>query len=439
MAPPAPRVAVGQAKKSPALDGAYTWQEIAKHNTAESAWVIVRGRVYDVTGFLDKHPGGREMLLLSAGRECTDLFAMYHALSDKPERFLAAYDIGAAVGAPEFTPFAPDTGFWDDVRGRVKGYFKQTGLDPKGGVVGGTLRMIPVLALLVASFLVMNRQLLPDAPFYARVMAAVVFGVCQVGAEGALLRVICRDSRECACFPAVVYECSLHPRLLPPNRCQVLPLLHVMHDASHTSIGRSEASWRFFGRLTMDWICGASMLSWHHQVRGGRGWKGEGLSGAKCRQSREPPLPPSFCACSMSSATTSTRTYSSRVRQCYCRDARVRAYPPMLAYPASPPSPRPRPAPRQVWRRAAPCPSAGLGRRVQVAAHLHALLHLRISPPLGCRSGPPCTSGSTSTCRGCSTACWRSRRVGWLQGVEHCCPTPLSPPLPSPTTPGPRG
>ena len=189
MAPPAPRAAVGLAKKSPALDGAYTWQEIAKHNTAESAWVIVRGRVYDVTGFLDKHPGGREMLLLSAGRECTDLFAMYHALSDKPERFLAAYDIGAAVGAPEFTPFAPDTGFWDDVRGRVKGYFKQTGLDPKGGVVGGTLRMIPVLALLVASFLVMNRQLLPDAPFYARVMAAVVFGVCQVGAGGTYARV----------------------------------------------------------------------------------------------------------------------------------------------------------------------------------------------------------------------------------------------------------
>ena len=28
----------------------YTWQEVAQHNTAESAWVIVEGRVYDITG-----------------------------------------------------------------------------------------------------------------------------------------------------------------------------------------------------------------------------------------------------------------------------------------------------------------------------------------------------------------------------------------------------
>ena len=57
---------------------AYTWQEVAKHNTADSAFVIIDGHVYDITGFMDKHPGGREMMLLSAGRECTDLFTMYH-------------------------------------------------------------------------------------------------------------------------------------------------------------------------------------------------------------------------------------------------------------------------------------------------------------------------------------------------------------------------
>lgn len=27
----------------------YTWQEVAEHNTRESAWLIVRGKVYDVT------------------------------------------------------------------------------------------------------------------------------------------------------------------------------------------------------------------------------------------------------------------------------------------------------------------------------------------------------------------------------------------------------
>ena len=27
----------------------YTWQEVAKHNTATSNWVTVRGKVYDIT------------------------------------------------------------------------------------------------------------------------------------------------------------------------------------------------------------------------------------------------------------------------------------------------------------------------------------------------------------------------------------------------------
>lgn len=194
MSPKAPLAAVGILRKKESR-GEFTWQEVAKHNSAESAWVIVRGRVYDVTGFLDKHPGGREMLLLAAGRECTDLFEMYHALVDKPEKYLASYDIGAAVGPPEFTPFPEDTtGFWDTLKSRVKAHFKNTGQNPKSAV-GGILRILPVFALLIAAFLVMNRVLLPDASFVVRVFAAIVFGISQVRA--------CETGVEChACSSA---------------------------------------------------------------------------------------------------------------------------------------------------------------------------------------------------------------------------------------------
>jgi len=38
-----------------------------------------------------------------------------------------------------------------------------------------------------------------------------------------------------------------------------------MHDASHGSIGGTEAWWIPIGRLAMEWYAGASMLSWQHQ------------------------------------------------------------------------------------------------------------------------------------------------------------------------------
>lgn len=45
----------------------YTWQEVAKHNTRESAWVSIEGKVYDVTKWVDTHPGGAEYIELAAG------------------------------------------------------------------------------------------------------------------------------------------------------------------------------------------------------------------------------------------------------------------------------------------------------------------------------------------------------------------------------------
>lgn len=41
--------------------------EIAKHTSSDSCWIVIHGRVYDVTGFLDKHPGGRSILLKQGG------------------------------------------------------------------------------------------------------------------------------------------------------------------------------------------------------------------------------------------------------------------------------------------------------------------------------------------------------------------------------------
>jgi len=44
-------------------------EEIKKHNTKEDAWIIIDQKVYDVTGFLDIHPGGDELIVESANGE----------------------------------------------------------------------------------------------------------------------------------------------------------------------------------------------------------------------------------------------------------------------------------------------------------------------------------------------------------------------------------
>ena len=33
-------------------------EEVAKHNTKEDLWVVVKGVVLDLTNWLDEHPGG---------------------------------------------------------------------------------------------------------------------------------------------------------------------------------------------------------------------------------------------------------------------------------------------------------------------------------------------------------------------------------------------
>jgi len=59
----------------------------------------VYGKSYDLTRFVDKHPGGRLAILSGQGRDCTALFDSYHPWSDKHRQVLKAY--GAAPPPPD--------------------------------------------------------------------------------------------------------------------------------------------------------------------------------------------------------------------------------------------------------------------------------------------------------------------------------------------------
>lgn len=55
-----------------------TPEELEKHNKEEDCWVALKGNVYNVTTYLQYHPGGVEELMRGAGRDATELFNEVH-------------------------------------------------------------------------------------------------------------------------------------------------------------------------------------------------------------------------------------------------------------------------------------------------------------------------------------------------------------------------
>lgn len=56
-----------------------TLEEVKQHKTGDCIWTVLKGRVYNIGPYMKFHPGGVDMLMKGAGKDCTALFNKYHA------------------------------------------------------------------------------------------------------------------------------------------------------------------------------------------------------------------------------------------------------------------------------------------------------------------------------------------------------------------------
>jgi Cytochrome b5-like Heme/Steroid binding domain len=54
------------------------WDEIRQHKTVHDGWIVLRGKVYNVSPYLAYHPGGAAVLERVLGKDVTVLFDKYH-------------------------------------------------------------------------------------------------------------------------------------------------------------------------------------------------------------------------------------------------------------------------------------------------------------------------------------------------------------------------
>ncbi len=86
-----------------------TLDEVKKHNSADDCWSIIDGNVYDLTNWVDSHPGGKERITAICGKDGTSSFLGKHSNSNTAKSQLNRFDLGKLVVATTAATPTPTT------------------------------------------------------------------------------------------------------------------------------------------------------------------------------------------------------------------------------------------------------------------------------------------------------------------------------------------
>lgn len=69
--------------------------EVKKHNSRDDCWSIVSGKVYNLTSYVQQHPGGIELISSICGIDGSAAFSNQHGSSAKPNNVLTGLLLGS--------------------------------------------------------------------------------------------------------------------------------------------------------------------------------------------------------------------------------------------------------------------------------------------------------------------------------------------------------
>lgn len=64
--------ALAAEEEKPRGDRVYTMAEVKPHNSEDDCWLVIEGKVYDVSSYVERHPAPPSVLLPWCGGEATE-------------------------------------------------------------------------------------------------------------------------------------------------------------------------------------------------------------------------------------------------------------------------------------------------------------------------------------------------------------------------------
>ena len=77
-----------------ATTSGYTMAQVAANNSAKSCWAVIEGSVYNLTAWINSHPGGMGAIISLCGTEATSSFKGKHGNQSRPAAQLSGYLLG---------------------------------------------------------------------------------------------------------------------------------------------------------------------------------------------------------------------------------------------------------------------------------------------------------------------------------------------------------